>query len=339
VNSYVVRTAGPEDLGGFKMLRDLAGPGFTSLMLDDKALADRLDYTRACFASTVETPGSERYMLALEHRDSGAVVGCCQVKATIGASPPFFNFRVLRVAQASAAAQRRFDMDVLILVNEFTGSSEVGSLFLHPEHRAPGVGKALAQARYMLMAAAPHRYIDRVVSELRGVVDADGVSPFWEAIGRHFFKMDFADADMLSARTANQFILDLMPKYPIYVDLLPAEARAVIGRCHPSGVAARRMLDNEGFRFDNVVDIFDGGPLVSASRDSIRTVREARRAVLRIGAALSSKRGLLARAEAATFRCTPARIDLDGDAATVSGETAQALGLEDGAHVLAWVEQ
>src|SRR5262249_13189545 len=211
----------------------------------------RLAHTRHCFATKVEKPGSERYLLALEHRETGQVVGCCQVKATIGASPPFFNFRVLRVAQASAAAQRRFDMDVLILVNEFTGASEVGSLFVHPEHRGPGVGKALAQTRYMLMAAEPHRFNERVVSELRGVVHPDGVSPFWEAIGRHFFKMDFAEADALSARTDNQFILDLMPKYPIYVDLLPEEARGVIGQCHQSGVAARRMLEVEGFRFDN----------------------------------------------------------------------------------------
>ncbi len=43
-------------------------------------------------------------------------------------------------------------MDVLIGVNDFTGCTEVGSLFVRPEHRAAGIGRALAQCRYMLMA-------------------------------------------------------------------------------------------------------------------------------------------------------------------------------------------
>ncbi|HRE42748.1 MAG TPA: arginine N-succinyltransferase, partial [Terricaulis sp.] len=134
-----------------------------------------------------------------------------------------------------------FDMDVLIGVNDFTGCTEVGSLFVRPEHRVPGVGRALAQCRYMLMAAAPHRFHHQVVSELRGVVSDDGVSPFWEAVGRHFFRMDFEEADRLSATTDNQFILDLMPQHPLYVDLLPAEARAVIGKCHRAGEGARSL--------------------------------------------------------------------------------------------------
>ena len=109
------------------------------------------------------------------------------------------------------------------------------------------------------------------------MVSPEGVSPFWEAVGRHFFRMDFAEADKLSATTDNQFILDLMPQHPIYVDLLPEEARAVIGQCHRDGEGARRLLEWEGFRSRNVVDIFDGGPLMSAPRDAIRTVREAHR--------------------------------------------------------------
>ena len=120
---------------------------------------------------------------------------------TIGEVPPFFNFRVITEAQSSAVVNRRFDMRVLIGVNDFTGCSEVGSLFVRPEHRVGGIGRALAQCRYMLMAVAPQRFRDQVVSELRGVVSPEGVSPFWEAVGRHFFRMDFAEADKLSAIT------------------------------------------------------------------------------------------------------------------------------------------
>jgi arginine N-succinyltransferase len=337
--SYVMRAAGPSDLEGFKDLRAIAGAGFTSLMLDDTAMAAKLDLSAASFASTADIVGAERYFIALEHIETGALAGCCGVKATIGESPPFFNFRLITEAQSSAVAGRRFDMDVLIGVNDFTGCSEVGSLFVRPEHRAAGVGRALAQCRYLLMAANPKRFRDLVVSELRGVVSPDGVSPFWEAVGRHFFRMDFAEADKLSAVTDNQFILDLMPQHPIYVDLLPEAARAVIGKCHADGEGARKLLEWEGFAFSKIVDIFDGGPLVSASRDSIRTLRTSRRLRLErktisdVGA-----RALVAVPSIQVYRCVSTHVVMRDGAALVDDGVFAALKLEPGAEALVWVD-
>jgi arginine N-succinyltransferase len=331
---YVMRAAGPDDLEGFKQLREIAGAGFTSLMLDDNAMATKLESSRVSFAASVSKPGTERYFIALEHVESGALAGCCGVKATIGETPPFYNFRVVHVAQSSAAAQRRFDLDLLLLVNDFTGCTEVGSLFVRPEHRAGGVGRLLAQARYMLMAADARRFSPTVVSELRGVVDASGRSPFWEHLGRHFFRMDFEDADRLSASTDNQFILDLMPKYPIYVDLLPDAARAVIGQCHAQGEGALKLLQWEGFRYERVIDIFDGGPLVTAPRDNIRTFREARRLPLYAGA--GGKRGLVAKNSIADFACVGALVDVREGAAYAPADVLAALGLNAGETALIW---
>lgn len=334
---YVIRAARPDDFAGFRALSALAGPGFTSLMIDDATLKKRLERTAHAFEADVRTPGDERYILALEHLESGVLAGTAAVKATIGSDPPFFNFRMLTIAQSSHAADRRFDMDVLILVNEFTGSSEVGSLFLRAEHRATGIGRALAQARYLLIGASPHRFNDRVVSELRGVVSPDGQSPFWEAIGRHFFRMEFREADKLSATTDNQFILDLMPKYPIYVDMLPSEARAVIGKTHPDGAGARKLLEWEGFRFDHVVDIFEGGPLVSVSRDAIRTVREARRCTARAAEApRNAKPALVAVTDLAGFRCVSVAAGFEGADLHLHPAALDALAVEPGASLIAW---
>ncbi len=333
-----MRAAGPADLDGFKQLREIAGPGFTSLMLDDKALADRLALSQSSFASSATEPGTERYFISLEHISSGELVGCCGVKATIGEQPPFFNFRLIHEAQYSAVVNQRFDMGVLIGVNDFTGCSEVGSLFVRPEHRAAGVGRALAQSRYMLMATAPQRFNPRVVSELRGVVSEDGHSPFWEAVGRHFFRMDFAQADKLSATTDNQFILDLMPQHPIYVDLLPEAARAVIGQCHRDGEGARRLLEWEGFSFSNVVDIFDAGPLMSAKRDNLRTLRESRLVRVRGATNLTGgKRALLAMPQLGNFRCVPTRASAADGVAQVDAAALAALRLADGDEALIWV--
>ena len=336
---YVVRAAGPADFEGFKALREIAGAGFTSLMVDDAAMLKKLEFSAASFASSAEGAGPERYLLALEHVETGALAGCCGVKSTIGETPPFFNFRIIREAQSSAAVGRRFDLDVLIGVNDFTGCSEVGTLFVRPEHRVPGLGRALAQSRYILMATAPQRFREQVVSELRGVVSPEGVSPFWEAVGRHFFRMDFAEADKLSAITDNQFILDLMPQHPIYIDLLAAEARAVIGKCHRDGEGALSLLKWEGFSFSNVVDIFDGGPLVSAPRDHIRTKRESR--VVRVRAdddIASAKRALMAVPRMQDYRCAQARVAVDADGVRTSAGTLRALGLASGDEALVWID-
>ncbi len=336
----IVRPATVSDLSALLGLRELAGPGFTSLAVGEDLLARRLSQSEASFAADVEGPHAERYVLMLENTLTGAVIGTAQVKATVGLSAPFFNFKILSLSQASNAAARRFDLDVLFLVNEFTGCSEVGSLFVRSDHRHGGVGRMLAQARYLLMAAAPHRFSRIVVSELRGVVSPDGRSPFWENLGRHFFRMEFQEADRLSATTDNQFITDLMPKFPIYVDLLPQEARAVIGQCHPEGVGARRLLEWEGFTYNRVVDIFEGGPLVSAPRDDIRTMKESRRVILAAGEPLhAARRALLSTDRLPDFRVvqTLAAKLPDGRCA-VSFEAREALGLKAGDHARIWMD-
>lgn len=336
---YVMRAAGPADLEGILQLREIAGAGFTSLMLDDDAMAAKLALSEQSFASATNTAGSERYFMALEHIESGTLAGCCGVKSTIGEVPPFFNFRMFTEAQSSNVVNRRFDMRVLIGVNDFTGCSEVGSLFVRPEHRAAGIGRALAQNRYMLMATAPQRFRSQVVSELRGVVYPDGTSPFWEAVGRHFFKMDFAEADKLSATTDNQFILDLMPQHPIYVDLLSQEARDVVGKCHKDGEGAQRLLEWEGFAFSNVVDIFDGGPLMSVQRDHIRTLRESKRYKVEAAAQLTNtKQALIAVPNIQKYRCVSAHAAVANGVAHVDAAVLAALKIEAGAEVLIWMD-
>jgi len=152
----------------------------------------------------------------------------------------------------------------------------VGGLFLHPELRAGGGGTLLTRSRYLFMKLHRARFGDRTLAELRGVMDEAGNAPFWDALAGRFFGMTFPEADEFNAVNGTKFITDLMPRTPIYVSLLAETGRAVMGLPHPSGRAALRMLEEEGFVFDRYIDIFDGGPTVTAPTDNIRTVREAR---------------------------------------------------------------
>ena len=170
------------------------------------------------------------------------------------------------------------------------------------------------------------------------MVDDAGHTPFWDCLGAHFFRMSFTEADFLSAVSDNQFILDLMPKYPVYVDLLPPQAREVIGRVHSAGVGALKLLEWEGFRFERVVDIFDGGPLVTCERSKIRTIAESRVATLEAGdVADEAPRGLVASDTLPEFRVTQAHIALKGDGrAVVRAEILDRLKLRSGAPVRIW---
>ena len=270
----IVRPIKQSDADDLIRLARLAGPGFTSLAVSDDDLRARVKKSLASFKAKIDTPGDQAYLLVLEDTDKNQIVGMSAVKAQVGYNKPFFSFKLLNIVQSSNAADRLFNMEVMLLVNEYTGSSEVGTLFVEPRMRGTGAGRLIAQSRYMLIAAGPERFAENFISELRGRVDENGYSPFWEALGRKFFQMDFAEADKITAKTDNQFITDLMPKYPIYTTLLSDEAQAVIGRAHKDGAGARRLLRDEGFRYEKFVDIFDAGPTVAAPRDQIRTVKD-----------------------------------------------------------------
>lgn len=322
-------------------LAELSGPGFTSLPEDEGILQERLDKSEIAFNRRNTRPHMSKFLMLMEEVESGEVVGCSAVKAGTGIDQPFFNYRIITLAHSSVQADRRFDLDALILTNEFVGYTEVGTLFLKDGHRGNGNGRLAAQARYLLMAAAPDSVSDMILAELRGVVDKDGRSPFWDHLGSHFFRMSFTEADLLSATTDNQFILDLMPKYPIYVDLLAPEAREVIGRVHAEGVGAMKLLEWEGFRFERVVDIFDGGPMVATHRGLIRTIREAELFELSAGDVAEGEGAsyLVSSDRLPDFRVTRADSVAAEGRLTVSPEIIDALHLKPGDTVRAWTKK
>ena len=140
----------------------------------------------------------------------------------------------------------------------------------------------LARSRYLFIKQHRARFGDRMLAELRGVMDEAGNAPFWDALAGRFFGMSFPEADEFNAVHGTQFIADLMPQD---ADLRRAarrqRAKAVMGQPHPTGRAALRMLEHEGFVCDRYIDIFDGGPTVTAATDQIRTIREARSETVR----------------------------------------------------------
>ncbi|HEX3423372.1 MAG TPA: arginine N-succinyltransferase [Sphingomicrobium sp.] len=306
--SYRVRPAVPDDFRSIYQMAKLTGGGFTNLPPERQTLVSKLERSQKSFLRKKDGQTGDLYMFVLEDPKTKRIRGTCQVFGQVGVTQPFYSYHMSTLTQSSPELGNTFRNQLLTLTTDLEGSSEVGGLFLHPELRAGGWGAVLARSRYLFMKLHRKRFGDRVLAELRGVMDEAGNAPFWDALAGKFFGMSFPEADEFNAVHGTRFIADLMPRTPIYVALLTDAAKNVIGQPHPSGRAALRMLEEEGFHFDRYIDIFDGGPTVTADTDDIRTVREAsRETVFEIGEGGKSK-VLAAAGHLKDFRCCGASV-------------------------------
>jgi arginine N-succinyltransferase len=202
----------------------------------------------------------------------------------------------------------------------------------------------IARSRYLFIRNHRARFADRTLAELRGVIDEAGGSPFWDGVAGRFFGMNFQDADEFNAKYGNQFIADLMPKHPVYIAMLSDAARHVIGMPHPSGRAAMRMLENEGFAWENYIDIFDGGPTMTVRTDQIRSVREAVDETIvaiddGLGDHKAGEKRLLAVGKLADFRAAYGWVQQRDGGIAIDPLCAATLGVETGetvTHVARW---
>ncbi|MBN8831783.1 MAG: arginine N-succinyltransferase [Sphingomonadales bacterium] len=276
---WFVRPATLADLDAVYELAGQTGPGFTNLPHDRDALRARLERSQRSFEAELSAPDDELYLFVLQNSQSGRIAGTALIFSSVGTKKPFYSYKITRLSQYSRQLERIVTTNVLNLVNDFAGASEVGGLFLMPDLRRSGLGVLLARSRYLFMALHRERFAAQVLTELRGYQEPEGVSPFWEGLTRRFFDLEFAEADRFHALNGNQFIADLMPKYPIYTCLLPAEAQAAIGKPHPAGTTAMKLLEAEGFTHQGYVDLFDAGPTMQANVADLRTVKESVRAI------------------------------------------------------------
>jgi arginine N-succinyltransferase len=132
-----------------------------------------------------------------------------------------------------------------------------------------------------------------------------------------------------------------LPHFPIYADLLPEAAVSVISQTHEETVPALRLLQQEGFRITDLIDVFDAGPKVNAPVDDIRTVQEARFA--RVGSVVSEMDRILvegtrsdepvflmSNGKLENFRSCMGYLDVDGDTITLSRSYATLLNVKAG---------
>jgi arginine N-succinyltransferase len=333
--TFVIRAAKADDLQHLYEMAKRTGGGFTNLPPDRKALTAKLERGAAAFSRTADEVGDDLFVFVLENTATGEVRGTCQIFSAVGLKWPFYSYRIGALTQHSEELGRTFRADILNLSTDLEGVSEVGGLFLHPGERAGGLGMLIARSRYLFIRNHRQRFADRCLAELRGVIDEAGGSPFWDGVAGRFFGMNFQDADEFNAKHGNQFIADLMPKHPVYIAMLSEAAKAVIGVPHPSGRAAMRMLEEEGFAWESYIDIFDGGPTMTVRTDQIRSIREAKdEAVVALDGNLgdnkSGEKRLVSIGKLADFRTAYGWVDPREGGIALDPACAALLGVEPG---------
>jgi len=269
----VIRPLQPGDLDDLYTMACNAGKGLTTLPADRDLLQRKIDLAGETFSQRCR-PEAGLYLFALEDTEAGRLAGISGIQARVGLGEVFYNYRLSLTVNASRELGVHVRTPTLHLCNDMTDTSELCSLLLSRDYQGGGNGLLLSRCRFLFLQEFCRQFSEKVFAEMRGVSDEQGRSPLWEALGHKFFDMDFAEADRLSGLGNKSFIAELMPKYPIYLSMLPEAAQAVIGQVHRNTVPALRMLQAEGFNFNGLVDIFDGGPVVEAFVHNIRTVRE-----------------------------------------------------------------
>ena len=277
---YLIRPARKEDLESIKALAAMAGPGMTTLPENQEYLENRIIDSLRAFDRRIRKPGGESYLFVLENTHTQEVLGTAGIVSKVGGFKPYYTFKIKKESSQCEELNARTENEVLHFTANHNGPAEIGSLFLSPKIRQKGLARLLSLSRFLFMAEFPGRFDRRVISELRGWMDEGGKSPFWEGIGKSFFNTDFFTADFLSGTGHKEFIAKLMPKHPIYTALLPQPVRDAIGKVHREAEPALALLNQEGFVYNQEVDIFDAGPTVTASLDEIRTVHQSQTAPL-----------------------------------------------------------
>jgi arginine N-succinyltransferase len=274
----VIRAIQSADLDALVEMAREVGSGMTTLKPDRQMLGERVATAVASFAEAI-APEERDYMFVLEDTGAQRLAGVCAIKGAVGLSEPFYNYRIGTLVHSSRELNVFTRMETLYLSNDLTGSTELCSLFLLPEYRTGCNGKWLSKSRFLFIAQFQHLFTEKIIAEMRGFQAEDGTSPFYEGLGRHFFKMEFNHVDGLTALGKKSFIAELMPRQPLYVAYLPEEAQAVIGQVHRSTLPARKLLEQEGMHFEGYVDIFDAGPVLQGRVAELRAVRDSLLAV------------------------------------------------------------
>ena len=326
----IVRSVRQDDLEPLLELIKLTECGLTTLNVSDEVIATRIENSVFAFSRKSKKRNGHPYVFVMEDPETDQIIGTCAIYSKVGGFEPFYSYEIKTSVHHSDDLNVHKEIATLHLREEHNGPTEIGSLFLSPAYWGKGHGRLLSLSRFLFMAQFPDLFEEEVIAEMRGVVNKQGLSPLWAALGSYFFQMGFPKAETLTSQS-KKFIAELMPRHPIYIPLLPAAAQAVIGQVHDFTKPALSLLQEQGFEFRQLVDIFDGGPTLHCELPNIKAVRASQTAIISAIGNLpdDTSRFFLANCQK-DFRCGIEPIQISNQGVTLTAKTAKHMALSKG---------
>lgn len=305
--------------------------GITSLPRNKHFLHQKLNASLSSFSKDVAVPQNEQYYFVLENTQTGEIGGICGIESKTGVDAPIYSYRVEKIPAPDIDLPVPRKQIVLHFHSQRDGPSEIGSLYILPSFRRERLGRLLSLSRFLFMASFPHRFDTKVVAEMRGLTDEHNKCPFWNALGKHFVNLEFEEL-MNILEEIKESIPLIVPRYPVYVSLLPNEAQESIGRVHLDTQPALNLLMQEGFTLTNEIDLFDAGPKVEVATEEIRTFKSSRTATIKSLAQspIESERFIVCNARPNFCACYSPLTIVDEGAVVLPADVGHALGVGEG---------
>jgi arginine N-succinyltransferase len=339
---YEIRGAVPADED---QLLDVARHLNTvNLPADRDEIRGLLESAQKSFTGAIKDPRRREYVFVVVDLAKKQIVGTSMIIGQLGRrDAPYIYVDVFEEERYSATLDRHFRHVVLKIGYSYNGPTEIGGLIVSPEYRKKPekLGLLISYVRFLYIRLHREWFRDELLAELLPPLESDGTSHLWDAVGRKFTDMTYAEADRLSKKN-KEFVKGLFPEGAIYASLLPQNAQEVIGKVGAQTKGVERMLRRVGFRYAWRVDPFDGGPHFTAPTDEVALVQRTHGAqVTKLttgGAGEAPKsRALVAvdQSEPPFFRCVATPFRASQDAFEMPKEAGEALGIGEGSAV--WV--
>jgi arginine N-succinyltransferase len=338
---YEIRGAVPADED--QLLAVARHLNTVNLPADREEIRGILEQAQKSFTGAVKDPRRREYVFVLVDHEQDRIVGTSMIIGQLGRrDAPYIYVDVFEEERYSATLDRHFRHVVLKIGYSYNGPTEIGGLIVSPDYRKKPerLGLLISYVRFLYIRMHRELFRDELLAELLPPLEPDGTSHLWNALGRKFTEMTYAEADRLSKKN-KEFIKGLFPEGAIYATLLPQDAQDVIGKVGGQTKGVEKMLRRIGFRYAWRVDPFDGGPHFTAPTDEVQLVQrthEARIVKLLAAADAPKTRALVAveTSEPPYFRCVYAPWRASGDAgADIAKDAADHLCIGEGAK--AWV--
>lgn len=235
-----------------------------------------------------KTAQAELFMFVLDDTTNHGCLGTSQIVSQMGGpGNPNVCFKLEQREKYSESLKFGTRTTVARIHLDESGPTEIGGLILQPSFRGhpQKLGRFVSSVRFHFMGLHRRVFRQTVLAEMMAPITSDGENLIWNSLGRRFIPLSYTEADRF-CQYSREFMTALLPQGDIQLSILPPEVRMQFGEVGKETRPARRMLEKLGFKYENFVDPFDGGPYLLAKTDEISVVRDTRR--LELGEPLSS---------------------------------------------------